>query len=42
MQIQEDKEGDILTISEHLDTVSATKFESRMLDRIGRGEETPA
>ena len=40
MQIQEDKQGDIfiLTISEHLDTASATMFETRLLGAIDRGE----
>jgi anti-anti-sigma factor len=40
MQIQEDKQGDIfiLTISEHLDTASATMFETRLLGSIDRGE----
>src|SRR5258708_1900620 len=40
MQITEDKQGDILivTVSEHLDTASATIFESRLLGLIDRGE----
>jgi anti-anti-sigma factor len=40
MQIQEDKQGDILalTISEHLDTASSTMFETRLLGSIDRGE----
>ncbi|HEX8297405.1 MAG TPA: STAS domain-containing protein [Chthoniobacteraceae bacterium] len=40
MQIQEDKEGDILivTISEHLDTAAATPFETRLLGAVDRGE----
>lgn len=40
MQIQEEKQGDIfiLTISEHLDTSTATAFETRLLGAIDRGE----
>lgn len=40
MQIQEEQVGDILiiSISEHLDTSTATQFESRMLGSIDRGE----
>jgi anti-anti-sigma factor len=40
MQIHEDKQGEvlILTISEHLDTASATQFEARLLGSIDRGE----
>ena len=40
MQIQEDKQGEILilTISEHLDTSTSTMFEQRMLSSIDRGE----
>jgi anti-anti-sigma factor len=39
MQIQEEKQEDILilTISEHLDTVSAPIFETRLLGLIDRG-----
>jgi anti-anti-sigma factor len=39
MQIQEEKQDDILilTISEHLDTVSAPLFETRLLGLIDRG-----
>jgi anti-anti-sigma factor len=41
MQIQEEKQGDIfiLTISEHLDTSSASMFETRLLGGIERGEQ---
>lgn len=40
MQIQEEKQGDILvlTISEHLDTASAATLERRLLGCIDRGE----
>jgi anti-anti-sigma factor len=40
MQIQEDKQGEVLIVrvSEHLDTASATIFESRLLGLIDRGE----
>jgi anti-anti-sigma factor len=39
MQIQEEKQDDIviLTISEHLDTVTAPTFETRLLGSIDRG-----
>jgi stage II sporulation protein AA (anti-sigma F factor antagonist) len=41
MQIQEEKQGAvcILTISEHLDTASATMFETALLGAIDRGED---
>lgn len=40
MQIKEEKNGEvlILTISEHLDTATATVFESRLLGLVDRGE----
>jgi anti-anti-sigma factor len=40
MQIKEDKLGDVLivTVSDHLDTASASTFESRLLGLIDRGE----
>ena len=40
MQIKESKQGDvlILTVSEHLDSATATVFESRLLGLIDRGE----
>jgi anti-anti-sigma factor len=40
MQSQEEKQGEILilTISEHLDTSTATAFETRLLGSIDRGE----
>ena len=40
MQIKENKQGEvlILTISEHLDSATATVFESRLLGLIDRGE----
>lgn len=40
MHIQEEKQGDILilTISEHLDTSTASSFEARLLGSIDRGE----
>src|ERR1700761_5519451 len=40
MQIKESKQGEvlILTISEHLDSATATVFESRLLGLIDRGE----
>ncbi len=40
MQIKEDKRGEVLivTVSEHLDTATATIFESRLLGLIDQGE----
>ena len=40
MQIKEDKQGEILivTVSEHLDTATASIFESRLLGLVDRGE----
>jgi anti-anti-sigma factor len=40
MQIKESKQGEvlILTISEHLDSATATVFESRLLGLVDRGE----
>lgn len=40
MQIIEDKQGDVMVvgISDHLDTVTAPIFESRLLGLIDRGE----
>ncbi len=40
MQIKEDKQGDavVLTVSEHLDSATASVFESRLLGLVDRGE----
>ena len=40
MQIKEDKQGEVLivTVSEHLDTATASVFESRLLGMVDRGE----
>jgi anti-anti-sigma factor len=40
MQIKEDKQGEVLivTVSEHLDTATASIFESRLLGMVERGE----
>ena len=40
MQINEDKQGDVmvLTVTEHLDSSTASVFESRLLGLVDRGE----
>ena len=40
MQIKEDKQDDVMvvTVSEHLDSATATVFESRLLGLVDRGE----